>query len=78
MQQIVINLLNNARHALDGNGEIVIHLYETGEERICIDVQDSGRGIPKHEQQYVFEPFYRGENKKLKVRGLGLGLPFSK
>ncbi|MBR8644393.1 ATP-binding protein [[Brevibacterium] frigoritolerans] len=26
----------------------------------------------------MFEPFYRGENKKLKVRGLGLGLPFSK
>ncbi|MFB6801159.1 ATP-binding protein [Peribacillus butanolivorans] len=24
------------------------------------------------------EPFYRGENKKLKIRGLGLGLPFSK
>ncbi|MCO0598807.1 ATP-binding protein [Peribacillus butanolivorans] len=34
--------------------------------------------IPVHEQQYVFEPFYRGENKKLKIRGLGLGLPFSK
>ncbi|MBK5445280.1 ATP-binding protein [Peribacillus sp. TH24] len=32
--------------------------------------------IPVHEQQYVFEPFYRGENKKLKIRGLGL--PFSK
>jgi signal transduction histidine kinase len=78
MQQIVINLLNNARHALDGKGKIAIHLYEKDEERICIDVLDSGRGIPKHEQQYVFEPFYRGENKKLKVRGLGLGLPFSK
>jgi signal transduction histidine kinase len=78
MQQIIINLLNNARHALDGKGKIAIHLYEKDEERICIDVLDSGRGIPKHEQQYVFEPFYRGENKKLKVRGLGLGLPFSK
>ena len=36
------------------------------------------RGIPKHEQEFIFEPFYRGENKKLKVRGLGLGLPYSK
>ncbi|WP_250211761.1 ATP-binding protein [Peribacillus simplex] len=34
--------------------------------------------IPVHEQQYVFEPFYRGEDKKLKIRCLGLGLPFSK
>lgn len=63
MQQIVINLLNNARHALDGNGKIAIHLYEKDEERIFIDVLDSGRGIPKHEQQFVFEPFYRGKTK---------------
>ncbi|MGY3316058.1 K+-sensing histidine kinase KdpD [Peribacillus simplex] len=34
--------------------------------------------IPVPEQQYVFEPFYRGEYKKLKIRCLGLGLPFSK
>ncbi|MFJ7745518.1 ATP-binding protein [Peribacillus sp. NPDC097295] len=78
MQQIIINLLNNAKHSLDGNGTIVICLYEMEDSRIGIDVKDSGRGIPQHEQQYVFEPFYRGENKKLKVRGLGLGLPFSK
>lgn len=78
MQQIVINLLNNAKHALDENRKIEISLYETEETRIGIDVKDSGRGIPLHEQQYVFEPFYRGEIKKLKVRGLGLGLPFSK
>ncbi|MFJ7683899.1 HAMP domain-containing sensor histidine kinase [Peribacillus butanolivorans] len=78
MQQIVINLLNNARHSLDGIGKLEINLYEKEDNRICIDVQDSGRGIPLHEQQYVFEPFYRGEDKKLKIRGLGLGLPFSK
>lgn len=78
MQQIIINLLNNAKHSLDGNGTIEICLYEMEDSRIGIDVKDSGRGIPQHEQQYVFEPFYRGENKKLKVRGLGLGLPFSK
>ncbi|MGE7604110.1 ATP-binding protein [Peribacillus sp. NPDC097675] len=78
MQQIIINLLNNAKHSLDGKGSIEICLYEMDDSRIGIDVKDSGRGIPLHEQQYVFEPFYRGENKKLKVRGLGLGLPFSK
>lgn len=78
MQQIIINLLNNAKHSLDGKGTIEICLYEMEDSRIGIDVKDSGRGIPRHEQQYVFEPFYRGENKKLKVRGLGLGLPFSK
>lgn len=53
-------------------------LYELNGEQVCIDVIDNGKGIPQNEQEYVFEPFYRGQKKKLKVRGLGLGLPFSK
>lgn len=77
MQQIIINLLNNAKQALYDTGEISVRLYEDHGE-ICIDVADTGRGIPEHEQTNIFEPFYRGENKKLKIRGLGLGLPFSK
>ncbi|KHE71755.1 hypothetical protein LD39_08125 [Halobacillus sp. BBL2006] len=31
----------------------------------------------EEEQELIFERFYRGKNKTLKVRGLGLGLPFS-
>ena len=77
LQQIIINLLNNAKQALVENGEIDVSLYEE-ENEIRIDVKDNGRGIPIHEINNVFEPFYRGEKKKLKVRGLGLGLPFSK
>lgn len=78
MQQIMINLLNNARQAIKENGIIRIHLYEVDKHRIGIDIENFGRAIPKHEQDFIFEPFYRGEDKKLKVRGLGLGLPFSK
>ena len=78
MQQIIINLLNNAKQAIDDNGVIKIQLYEKDDQELGIDIVDNGRGIPKHEQEFIFEPFYRGENKKLKVRGLGLGLPYSK
>lgn len=78
LQQIIINLLNNAKQAIDENGIICIRLYELNDHEIGIDIADNGRGIPKHEQEFIFEPFYRGENKKLKVRGLGLGLPYSK
>ena len=78
MQQIIINLLNNAKQAIDDNGAIKIQLYEKDDQVLGIDIVDNGRGIPKHEQEFIFEPFYRGENKKLKVRGLGLGLPYSK
>ncbi|WP_230126545.1 HAMP domain-containing sensor histidine kinase [Bacillus sp. CECT 9360] len=78
LQGIIINLLNNAKQALLDDGKIEISLYISGENKINIDVKDNGRGIPLNEQDNVFEPFYRGEKKKLEVRGLGLGLPFSK
>jgi signal transduction histidine kinase len=78
LQQMMVNLLNNAKQALTENGKIQITLYKNEEARVCIDIQDNGVGIPPHEQELIFERFYRGEKKKLKVRGLGLGLPFSK
>lgn len=77
LQEILINLLNNAKQALGEDGEIEISWYNSG-NKVNIDVKDNGKGIPPGEQDYVFEPFYRGEKKKLKVRGLGIGLPFSK
>lgn len=73
LQQIMINLLNNSYQALDVNGTITVVLSAD-----YIDISDTGSGIPEKEQSYVFERFFRGEKKKLKVRGLGLGLPFSK
>ncbi len=73
LQQIMINLLNNAYHSLEDEGAITVTLTEHS-----IDIIDTGAGIPEAEQPYVFERFFRGEKKKLKVRGLGLGLPFSK
>ncbi|MGG1572240.1 HAMP domain-containing sensor histidine kinase [Fictibacillus sp. NRS-1165] len=73
LQQILINLLNNAVQAMNGNGRITVSVSERS-----IDVADTGTGIPENEQPYIFERFFRGEKKKLKVRGLGLGLPFSR
>jgi signal transduction histidine kinase len=73
LQQVLINLLNNAYQAIETNGHIIVTLKGQ-----YIDVKDTGTGIPVEEQPYIFERFYRGEQKKLKVRGLGLGLPFSK
>lgn len=73
LQQILINLLNNSYQAIGHGGTISLILSDGR-----IDVKDTGSGIPEAEQALVFERFFRGEKKKLKVRGLGLGLPFSK
>ena len=77
VQQILTNLLTNAEQAMDGNGTIHVTL-QTDNHFIIVDVQDSGCGIPLAEQPFIFERFYRGEQKKYKIRGLGLGLALSK
>lgn len=76
-QQILTNLLTNARQAMDGAGRIHISLTDEP-DYIHMRVSDNGKGIPKAEQPFIFERFYRGENKKYAVRGLGLGLALSK
>ncbi|SCB80196.1 Signal transduction histidine kinase [Fictibacillus enclensis] len=73
LRQILINLLNNAAQAMSGRGNITVNVSDKR-----IDVADTGSGISENEQPYIFERFFRGEKKKLKVRGLGLGLPFSR
>ncbi len=77
VQQILYNLLNNAKQAIKDNGIIEVTLYGEHDE-IRIKIKDNGVGISEEEQPMVFEKFFRGEQKKHKVRGLGLGLSFSK
>ncbi|QNF26744.1 HAMP domain-containing sensor histidine kinase [Metabacillus elymi] len=78
LQQILVNLLNNSLHAVKRreHGEISVELFRDG-QFITMDVKDNGYGIIEQEQPFIFERFYRGENKKHVERGLGLGLPFS-
>lgn len=77
VEQIMINLLNNASDAMLPEGIVSIHLIPAPGE-YHIQVQDTGRGIPESEHADIFEPFYRGDNKKTRVRGLGIGLTFSR
>lgn len=78
LEQIMVNLLNNARDAMsEQGGNITIRLH-ADPSQYRIDVQDTGEGIPAEEQSKVFESFYRGERKRTHVHGLGIGLPFSR
>ncbi|MFZ7104929.1 MAG: ATP-binding protein [Peptococcaceae bacterium] len=77
IQQILYNLFNNAKQSFHNGGVIDLFLYEHGQE-IRIDVKDNGTGISAAEQGLIFERFFRGKAKKDRIRGLGLGLPFSR
>lgn len=80
IQQIVVNLLNNivqSRH-VDRQLRIRVELSERTNGYVEIIVADNGQGIPILEQDLIFERFFRGEYKRQTVRGLGLGLTFSR
>lgn len=71
--QILTNLVSNGIKFQDeGEVEVKIQMKDGG--RVSIDVKDSGVGIPKEDQEDIFDPFrQRGELSK-KHRGTGLGL----
>jgi signal transduction histidine kinase len=75
-QQIMTNLLNNAKHAMKESGHITIECSESLTQ-LLITVTNNGPPISEEEQPFIFDRFFRGEKKKYEVRGLGLGLPFS-
>jgi two-component system nitrogen regulation sensor histidine kinase NtrY len=70
MKRVMINLLDNAIAAIDGDGEIVIDLsYDKEQEMVKIEVSDNGKGIPPEHKMRLFEPYF-----STKEHGTGLGL----
>lgn len=70
MQQVVLNLLLNARDAVSNHGMIRIRTSRF-ENSICIEVADSGMGIKLEDLKMIFDPFYSTKSTGL---GTGLGL----
>ncbi|MFZ1787941.1 MAG: HAMP domain-containing sensor histidine kinase [Saprospiraceae bacterium] len=71
-QWVVENLIRNALDAMDGKGQLKVAIYDA-EGFVCIDVTDSGKGIPPGKFKTVFQPGY-----STKQRGWGLGLSLAK
>ena len=76
LRQIVLNLLSNAVKFTPRGGRIVIGSHPDGDD-VCIEVRDSGSGVPADKVDEIFQPFVRlrstaGES------GTGLGLAISR
>jgi signal transduction histidine kinase len=84
IKQAILNLLNNAVKYNNPNGEIILRAYHgpvssgQPQETICIEVSDTGRGIPAESLPHLFERFYRTQEGSGLARGTGLGLYISK
>jgi hypothetical protein len=70
---VIENICKNAADAMEGKGSIYISILRANEGRIAVDIQDTGKGIPKSKIKNVFRPGYT-----TKKRGWGLGLTLTK
>ncbi len=76
-EQVIMNMVLNARDAIDSEGKIEIRTFSedqtTGNEdrKVCIQISDNGKGIKEEHKKHIFEPFFTTKDKS---GGTGLGL----
>ncbi|MGW6911667.1 ATP-binding protein [Streptomyces sp. NPDC054940] len=74
LQQVLINLLGNARKHTPPGTTVTARVQRRG-PWMCVDVEDNGQGIPSDLLPHVFERFARGDSARSRATGsTGLGL----
>ena len=74
IEQVLINLITNARHAVEGKPDAHIKVSVTNiDNQPTIQVSDNGIGIDEHKMEQIFIPFF-----STKEHGSGIGLSLSK
>jgi nitrogen-specific signal transduction histidine kinase/CheY-like chemotaxis protein len=76
LQQIFWNLINNAVKFTPGNGQITITTGNDSDQKLRLEIRDSGMGIEAEALPKIFDAFEQGGRTQL--GGLGLGLAISK
>lgn len=77
IQQVIMNLMNNAKHAIGENevGRLIVIESYVRSGRACVSVKDFGKGVPLENADKIFESFF---TTKVSQKGTGLGLSISK
>ncbi|UCV10855.1 PAS domain S-box protein [Dechloromonas denitrificans] len=74
LNQVFMNLLVNAGHAIETQGTITIRTQRSGTDMVSIEISDTGKGISPEHINRIFEPFF---TTKPVGKGTGLGLSLS-
>ncbi|MCB1141832.1 MAG: PAS domain S-box protein [Leptospiraceae bacterium] len=77
LRHIVINLLINSLKYSPKEKSVFLRVFLGENNRIYFEIHDEGIGIPKDEQPYIFDTFFRSSNATVK-HGTGLGLALTK
>lgn len=79
VEQIVLNLFDNAAKYAAGGGEVTLQLAERREGGVAVWVMDRGPGVPGDQHQRIFEKFHRVDNRLTAEKsGAGLGLSIAR
>ncbi|CAG5008200.1 Adaptive-response sensory-kinase SasA [Dyadobacter sp. CECT 9275] len=78
IEQVMLNLIENAIKYGNEGGKVIVH-FDESKKNIEISVRDNGPGIPQEHINRIFERFYRVDKSRSKERGgTGLGLAIVK
>jgi signal transduction histidine kinase len=76
LQQILLNVINNAFAAVENGGRIEIAAGQQGPDQVMIRVTDDGCGMSEAQRARIFEPFFTTKGGRGGV-GLGLSITYS-
>ena len=77
-KKVMVNLINNSIKYTEDEGKIDIHIKAKGQDLELV-VEDTGVGIARNEQPYIFDRFYQASNfSQTEEQGSGVGLAMSK
>jgi signal transduction histidine kinase len=74
LNQVFMNILSNACHAIDGTGKIFVKTWYA-DEVVKVSIKDTGHGMSDEIRQHIFEPFFTTKDVG-EGTGLGLSITF--
>jgi signal transduction histidine kinase len=75
VEQILVNLCNNSMDAMPQGGALTLRTHRRGPDKVRLEVEDTGEGIPEEIRSRIVEPFFTTKDVG-KGTGLGLSLVY--